>query len=159
MCSTHLEGTAPICHQPVPTNPTTVPSPHGPPPNSRAPLRQQPVPLLLPRLRQPKQTPADFQNTSFSTTNPTKKTLRPAVDPPAENPPTSPTATDDRRPTTTMATPQPQRPPNNQRELVFCHQCQDEWYRDESGIICPSCQSDFTEIVSFYTRSRQGVER
>lgn len=33
------------------------------------------------------------------------------------------------------------------RELVFCHQCENEWYRDEHGIICPECQSDFTEII------------
>ncbi|KAK4504818.1 hypothetical protein PRZ48_002780 [Zasmidium cellare] len=40
---------------------------------------------------------------------------------------------------------QPQQP--QQRELVFCHQCENEWYRDEHGIICPECQSDFTEII------------
>lgn len=34
-----------------------------------------------------------------------------------------------------------------QHELVFCHQCNDEWYRDEHGIVCPECQSDFTEII------------
>ncbi|KXT18014.1 hypothetical protein AC579_9602 [Pseudocercospora musae] len=34
-----------------------------------------------------------------------------------------------------------------QRELVYCHQCENEWYRDEHGIICPECQSDFTEII------------
>jgi len=33
------------------------------------------------------------------------------------------------------------------RELVYCHQCENEWYRDEHGIICPECQSDFTEII------------
>lgn len=38
-----------------------------------------------------------------------------------------------------------QRPPS--RELVFCHQCENEWYRDEHGIICPECESDFTEII------------
>ena len=36
---------------------------------------------------------------------------------------------------------------NQQRELVLCHQCQDEWYRDEHGLVCPSCGSDFVEIV------------
>ena len=34
-----------------------------------------------------------------------------------------------------------------QRELVFCHQCENEWYRDEHGIICPECHGDFTEII------------
>lgn len=33
------------------------------------------------------------------------------------------------------------------RELVYCHQCENEWYRDEHGIVCPECQSDFTEII------------
>jgi E3 ubiquitin-protein ligase RNF115/126 len=34
-----------------------------------------------------------------------------------------------------------------QRDIVFCHQCENEWYRDEGGLTCPECQSDFTEIV------------
>lgn len=34
-----------------------------------------------------------------------------------------------------------------QRELVYCHQCENEWYRDEHGIICPECESDFTECI------------
>jgi E3 ubiquitin-protein ligase RNF115/126 len=34
-----------------------------------------------------------------------------------------------------------------QRDIVFCHQCENEWYRDEGGLTCPDCQSDFTEIV------------
>lgn len=38
-------------------------------------------------------------------------------------------------------------PRTSQRELVFCHQCENEWYRDEHGIICPECQSDFTECI------------
>jgi len=37
--------------------------------------------------------------------------------------------------------------PPRQRDLVFCHQCEDEWYRDEHGLQCPHCHSDFTEIV------------
>lgn len=39
------------------------------------------------------------------------------------------------------------RNPSQQREIVFCHQCENEWYRDEHGIICPECQGEFTEIV------------
>ncbi|KAK4554013.1 hypothetical protein LTR86_008854 [Recurvomyces mirabilis] len=34
-----------------------------------------------------------------------------------------------------------------QRDMVFCHQCENEWYRDEHGLTCPECQSDFTEII------------
>lgn len=33
------------------------------------------------------------------------------------------------------------------RDVVYCHQCENEWYRDEHGITCPECESDFTEIV------------
>lgn len=35
------------------------------------------------------------------------------------------------------------------REVVFCHACEYEWYRDEyDSLTCPSCDSTFTEIVS-----------
>jgi hypothetical protein len=34
------------------------------------------------------------------------------------------------------------------REVVYCHACDNEWYRDEHGLICPRCDSDATEIVS-----------
>jgi hypothetical protein len=52
--------------------------------------------------------------------------------------------------------PQPAQPPPNpaqqsqttQRDMVFCHECENEWYRDEHGLSCPECGSDFTEIVS-----------
>ncbi|GAO15751.1 uncharacterized protein UV8b_00929 [Ustilaginoidea virens] len=33
------------------------------------------------------------------------------------------------------------------REVVFCHACSHEWYRDEYGLICPRCEGDITEIV------------
>jgi len=36
---------------------------------------------------------------------------------------------------------------SQQRDLVFCHECENEWYRDEHGLTCPQCQSDFTEII------------
>ncbi|KAF2101449.1 hypothetical protein NA57DRAFT_53417 [Rhizodiscina lignyota] len=36
---------------------------------------------------------------------------------------------------------------DRQRELVFCHQCSDEWYRDEHGLTCPACHSEFTEVI------------
>jgi hypothetical protein len=35
------------------------------------------------------------------------------------------------------------------REVVFCHQCEHEWWQDEYGLTCPRCESDITEIVCF----------
>ena len=35
-----------------------------------------------------------------------------------------------------------------QRELVFCHACSNEWLRDQHGLQCPHCHSDVVEIVS-----------
>lgn len=35
------------------------------------------------------------------------------------------------------------------QEVVFCHACAHEWYRDEHGLACPECQSDVTEIVCY----------
>jgi E3 ubiquitin-protein ligase RNF115/126 len=37
---------------------------------------------------------------------------------------------------------------SGRREMMYCHECHDEWYRDQHGIICPECSSEFTEIVS-----------
>lgn len=34
------------------------------------------------------------------------------------------------------------------REVVYCHQCDHEWYRDSHGLICPNCDGEATEIVS-----------
>ncbi|KFY37471.1 hypothetical protein V494_04724 [Pseudogymnoascus sp. VKM F-4513 (FW-928)] len=34
------------------------------------------------------------------------------------------------------------------REVVYCHQCENDWYRDENGLNCPRCGSDITEIIS-----------
>jgi hypothetical protein len=39
------------------------------------------------------------------------------------------------------------------RDMMFCHECADEWYRDEHGLSCPECGSDFTEIVSLAAKS------
>ena len=36
-----------------------------------------------------------------------------------------------------------------QRELVYCHACSNEWLRDQHGLQCPECHSDVVEIVSF----------
>ncbi|KAK8127428.1 ankyrin repeat protein [Apiospora sp. TS-2023a] len=33
------------------------------------------------------------------------------------------------------------------REVVYCHQCENEWYRDEHGLPCPRCHCEATEIV------------
>ncbi|MCJ1395069.1 hypothetical protein MMC18_007950 [Xylographa bjoerkii] len=33
------------------------------------------------------------------------------------------------------------------REMVFCHQCENEWYRDENGLQCPRCHSEVVEII------------
>jgi E3 ubiquitin-protein ligase RNF115/126 len=33
------------------------------------------------------------------------------------------------------------------REMVYCHECENEWYRDEHGLTCPECQSDFVEVI------------
>lgn len=33
------------------------------------------------------------------------------------------------------------------REVVFCHQCEHEWYHTEGGLTCPHCESEITEIV------------
>ena len=39
-------------------------------------------------------------------------------------------------------------PSGQQRELVFCHACSNEWLRDQHGLQCPECHSDVVEIVS-----------
>lgn len=38
-------------------------------------------------------------------------------------------------------------PPAQNNDLVYCHECENEWYRREHGLTCPDCHSDFTEIV------------
>ncbi|KAI0863697.1 hypothetical protein F4860DRAFT_467542 [Xylaria cubensis] len=40
--------------------------------------------------------------------------------------------------------------PAEGREVVFCHSCRHEWYRDEhsGSIACPVCEMEFTEIVT-----------
>ena len=35
------------------------------------------------------------------------------------------------------------------REVVFCHECSRQWYRNEYGMPCPGCGGEFTEIVCF----------
>ncbi|KAH4070529.1 hypothetical protein HBI56_138600 [Parastagonospora nodorum] len=41
----------------------------------------------------------------------------------------------------------PPAPGQTHRDMMFCHECADEWYRDEHGLTCPECGSDFTEII------------
>jgi rubrerythrin len=33
------------------------------------------------------------------------------------------------------------------REVVYCHACANEWYRDENGLTCPECHGEITEII------------
>jgi E3 ubiquitin-protein ligase RNF115/126 len=42
---------------------------------------------------------------------------------------------------------QQQQQQQQQRDMVYCHQCENEWFRDEHGLECPECHSDFTEII------------
>ncbi|KAF2821161.1 hypothetical protein CC86DRAFT_397625 [Ophiobolus disseminans] len=50
---------------------------------------------------------------------------------------------------------QPQAPAH--RDMMFCHQCADEWYRDQHGLTCPECHSDFTEIIEDNNDPRDSV--
>lgn len=36
-----------------------------------------------------------------------------------------------------------------QRDQVYCHECHNDWFRDEHGLVCPNemCRSDFVEII------------
>lgn len=42
------------------------------------------------------------------------------------------------------------------REVVYCHQCENEWYKDEHGLICPRCEGEVTEIVTPESDPRPG---
>jgi E3 ubiquitin-protein ligase RNF115/126 len=55
------------------------------------------------------------------------------------------------QPNNQRAQAQPQNPAR--RDMMFCHECADEWYRDQHGLTCPECGSDFTEIVSSTCRT------
>lgn len=33
------------------------------------------------------------------------------------------------------------------RKVVYCHQCANEWWQDEHGLVCPSCECEVTEVV------------
>ncbi|KAL2021923.1 hypothetical protein VTK56DRAFT_6342 [Thermocarpiscus australiensis] len=52
-------------------------------------------------------------------------------------------------------------PATGERDVVFCHACENEWYRDERrSLECPRCDSAFTEIVDPANdpRAVQGTE-
>ena len=34
-----------------------------------------------------------------------------------------------------------------ERELVFCHACENEWYKDQGGLECPQCHSEVVEVI------------
>ncbi|KAE9376716.1 hypothetical protein N431DRAFT_453112 [Stipitochalara longipes BDJ] len=34
------------------------------------------------------------------------------------------------------------------REVVFCHVCENKYYHDESGMVCPRCTGEITEIIT-----------
>ncbi|KAF2497514.1 hypothetical protein BU16DRAFT_537163 [Lophium mytilinum] len=51
-----------------------------------------------------------------------------------------------------------QQPQTAARDLMFCHECKNEWYSDEHGLSCPKCHSDFTEIVEDNIDSRHEDE-
>ncbi|KAF1832020.1 zinc finger protein [Decorospora gaudefroyi] len=59
------------------------------------------------------------------------------------------------QPSNQNATSQSQRPAH--RDMMFCHECNDEWYRDEHGLSCPECGSDFTEIIEDNNDPRNNV--
>ncbi|QSZ33573.1 hypothetical protein DSL72_005141 [Monilinia vaccinii-corymbosi] len=43
------------------------------------------------------------------------------------------------------------------REVVYCHQCENEWYRDEHGLVCPACEGEIIEIVNPNSDPRPGM--
>ncbi|KAJ9632579.1 hypothetical protein H2204_007883 [Knufia peltigerae] len=44
-------------------------------------------------------------------------------------------------------------------ERVFCYQCDNEWEREHGGLICPRCESEFTEILTPETEPDFGPDR
>ncbi|KAF2203368.1 hypothetical protein GQ43DRAFT_271191 [Delitschia confertaspora ATCC 74209] len=43
------------------------------------------------------------------------------------------------------------------RDMMFCHECHDEWYRDKHGFTCPECGSDFTELIDPSYPPKNGI--
>lgn len=48
--------------------------------------------------------------------------------------------------------------PPSQRDIMFCHQCENEWYRDEHGLACPECHSEFCEVIEAHNDPRDEPE-
>lgn len=44
---------------------------------------------------------------------------------------------------------------NPDPQTVMCHECEEEWYRQEHGLVCPACGSEFVELIE--TMPRQPV--
>ncbi|KAF7931759.1 uncharacterized protein EAE98_004495 [Botrytis deweyae] len=44
-----------------------------------------------------------------------------------------------------------------EREVVYCHQCENEWYQDEHGLVCPACEGEIIEIVDPNSDPRSGM--
>ncbi|KAJ8071353.1 hypothetical protein OCU04_001684 [Sclerotinia nivalis] len=44
------------------------------------------------------------------------------------------------------------------REVVYCHQCENEWYQDEHGLVCPACEGEIIEIVDPNSDPRRGMD-
>jgi E3 ubiquitin-protein ligase RNF115/126 len=42
------------------------------------------------------------------------------------------------------------------REVVYCHGCENEWYKEQFGLKCPRCEGEATEIVSSSTQWQRG---
>lgn len=38
---------------------------------------------------------------------------------------------------------------------MFCHQCEHEWYQDESNLACPECHSEFCELIEAHDDPRE----
>lgn len=34
-----------------------------------------------------------------------------------------------------------------ERKVVFCHHCENEWWQDDHGLVCPRCDGEVTEVV------------
>jgi hypothetical protein len=43
------------------------------------------------------------------------------------------------------------------KEIVFCHMCNSQWYRDQHGLICPVCEGEITEIVCYLPMEDIGI--
>ncbi|KAI9807689.1 MAG: hypothetical protein M1825_005630 [Sarcosagium campestre] len=42
------------------------------------------------------------------------------------------------------------------QERVYCHECRYEWQKSTFGLVCPQCESDFTQVMEHGDDPRQG---